>query len=99
MVLGELEAARRAEPGVIPEGSGTGYPGGAGGGYPGGRGGGGGFTPSLNLTVRWYSALPIKQALAAHRYGSEAQADENLKREETHYTIGLSRGQWGPVSR
>ena len=76
--------------GGYPEGS---HPGGAGGGYPGGggrRGGGGSFTPSLNLTVRWYSALPIKQALAAHRYGSEAQADENLRREETHYTIGLS---------
>ncbi len=71
-----------------PEGS---YPSGAGG-YPGPRGGagGGGFAPSLNLTVRWYSALPIKQALATQHYGSEAQADENLKRRETHYTIGLS---------
>ena len=74
--------------GNYPQGSGTGYPGGAG--LGGGRGGGGGFASSLSLTVRWYSALPIKQALAAHRYGSEAQADENLKREETHYTIGLS---------
>ena len=84
--------------GGSPAGGAGGNPGGAGGGYPvpGGRGGfgggqgGGGFGPSLSLTVRWYSALPIKQALAAHRYGSEAQADENLKREETHYTIGLS---------
>ena len=73
-------------------GQGSGGGGGSGGGYSGGRGGrgGGGFTPSLSLTVRWYSSLPIKQALAAHRYGSEARADENLKREETHYTIGLS---------
>ena len=71
------------------QGSGGGYSGGSGGGYSGGRGGSG-FTPSFSLTVRWYSSLPIKQALAAHRYGSEAQADENLKVEETHYTIGLS---------
>ena len=73
------------------QGSGGGYPGGSGGGgggYGGGRGGG--FSPSLNLTIRWYSALPIKQALATHRYGSEAEADETLKVEETHYTIGIS---------
>ena len=68
-------------------GGGGGGQGSSGGGYSGGRGG---FTPSLSLTVLWYSALPIKQALAAHRYGSESQADENLKREETQYTIGLS---------
>ena len=47
--------------GSYPEGSGTGYPGGA------GRGGGGGFASSLSLTVRWYSALPIKQALEPPR--------------------------------
>ncbi len=55
-----------------------------------GGGGRGGPPPSLSATVRWYSALPVKQALAAHRYGSEAQEDEDLKSEETHYTIGLS---------
>ena len=78
--------------GGSPAGGAGGYGGqGSGGGYSGGRGGrGGGFSPSLSLMVRWYSALPIKQALAAHRYGREAQADENLKVEETHYTIGLS---------
>jgi len=46
--------------------------------------------PSIIMTVRWCSALPIKQALAAHRFGSKAQEDEDLKREETHYTIGLT---------
>ncbi len=76
-------------------GGGGGYPGGSGGGPPGGGGGygggrGGGFAPRFNLTVRWYSALPIKQALATHRFGSEARADESLKVEETHYTIGLT---------
>ncbi len=46
--------------------------------------------PTIIMTVRWCSALPIKQALAAHRFGSKAQEDEDLKREETHYTIGLT---------
>ena len=42
------------------------------------------------MTIRWCSALPIRQALAAHRYGSEAQQDEDLQREATHYSIGLT---------
>ncbi len=44
----------------------------------------------MSLTVRWYSALPIKQALAAYRLGAEAQEGTDVEVEETHYTIGLS---------
>ena len=71
-------------------GIGGGYPGGAGGGYPGGGGGGypqGGNYPnsgnggdgtqneSMNLTIRWESAMPIQHALM--RQG--ASASDELK--------------------
>ncbi len=76
-------------------GGGAGGSGGGGSGGGGGYGGGaGGFAPSFSLTVRWFSALPIKHALAAHRYGSEAKEAEELTPEKTHYTIGLSGAVW-----
>ena len=52
------------------------------------------FRPRVTLTVRWYSALPLKQAVVKTRSGSQIdpsrQAAESLKKEETHYVIGIS---------
>ena len=54
-------------------GGGGGVGGRGGGGFPGGRGGRGGgvggFPPSLTLTIRWYSAKPVKKAVARARFG------------------------------
>lgn len=44
-----------------------------------------------DITIRWASALPVKQAQMIRKYGSEAQssfeARRILEREESHYTI------------
>ena len=53
---------------------------------------------SFTVMVRWYSALPVKHALAAHRHGADAQADEELGRERTHYEIGVSGETWALLS-
>lgn len=60
-----------------------------------GPGGGGGIT----LTVRWQSALPVKQALVRMKYGKEAgtsaEAKQILDAQEPDYVIvvaGLNRG-------
>ncbi len=70
--------------------------GGAGGsaGRSGGFGGprGGGPLQSFKLVVRWYSALPIKDALARYQEqpSSPPPATEEEERDATHYVIGVS---------
>ena len=48
----------------------------------------------MTLTLRWYSALPIKQAFARARFGDQAEtatgATELLAPEHSHYILGLS---------
>lgn len=89
-----------------PNRSGRGFGSGGGlggGGFGGGRGGGGGgrsrgpsrgFPPAMNLTLRWYSALPIKQAFARAQFGDQARSTaelaELLAPEEKHIIIGIS---------
>jgi hypothetical protein len=49
--------------------------------------------PSLLLTIRWQSALPVKQALVRHKYGSEAATSPEAKKfleENPGYLISLS---------
>ena len=82
MTISPQRSGYGQRPGGMGRRGGFGYPGGGypGGGYPGGGGGypsgGGGGYPSqasMNVTVRWDSALPVQQALK--RQGS-ASADE-----------------------
>ena len=102
--IGRLLDSRVRFPGDRP-GRGGGLGGLPGGGDPSGglAGGGGGFgnlrqsggfRPRITLTIRWYSALPIKQAIVKTRFGSQIdtskQAAELLKEEEAHYVIGVS---------
>jgi hypothetical protein len=72
--------------------------GGGGGGGFGGGGGAGGFggggpdrPPSITVFVRFYSALPVKQAIARAQYGDEVltapEAAKLLSRQETHYIV------------
>jgi hypothetical protein len=65
--------------------------GGPGSGGSGGGGRGSGVRTEVYLTMRWSSALPIKQALVLDKFGSDAktspEAREILEREETHYVI------------
>ena len=52
------------------------------------------FRPRITLTIRWYSALPIRQAVIKTRFGSQIdlpkRTAEWLKRERTVYVIGIS---------
>jgi hypothetical protein len=77
---------------------------GPGGGRAGGgdKGGGdtsdGGAIPTMTLVVRWQSALPVKQAMARAKYGSEvttsAEAKKLIETVEPNYIVvvsGLSR--------
>ena len=79
-------------------GGGRGGRGGGGFGGMGGAGGGGGGggarnRQSFTVLMRWASALPIKQAMARARYGSEAaenpDAQRAFAREETQYIIAV----------
>jgi hypothetical protein len=63
---------------------------------PGGRGGGsegGGPPPTMEVTLVWQTALPVKQAVARARFGDEveksAEAQKMLGREETSYVVGI----------
>jgi hypothetical protein len=88
-------------------------PGGAAGGGVGGKGKGGGTrdggqtggpeagggAPSITLTIRWQSALPVKQALVKLKYkaeaGTSAEAKQMIEAREPDYVIvvaGLNRG-------
>jgi len=91
---------RRGGGGMPGGGGGGGFGGGGGGDEGGGGGGGGGMPggdaprPTMSFTVRWHTALPIKQAVAKMRFGDEAatapQAKQMLERQENAYIIGLS---------
>ena len=81
-------------------GGGSGGGGGGGGGGGRGRGGGGGFggpgggmAPATNLFVRWFSSIPVKQAMVKSKYASEAataqEAIDYLARQETHYIVAV----------
>ena len=78
----------------IPRGGGGGG-GRGGGGRRGGGGdfGGGGMAPATNLFVRWFSSLPVKQAIVMSKYGDEAataqQAIDYLARQEDHYIVAV----------
>jgi hypothetical protein len=64
---------------------------GGGGGRGGGMGGGGGM-PSRSVTVRWVSALPVKEALLKSKYGAEAgsaDAKKMLEQPERQYVIAV----------
>ncbi len=71
-----------------------------GGGWPGGTGRGGGSQPSAGvrteayLTVRWSSALPVRQALVLTEFGKggyqDPKAQETLSRAPEQYVIDLS---------
>jgi hypothetical protein len=83
-------------------GGGLGYPGsggGSGGGYPGGgRGGNGGNYPddssrgggmrSMNVVVRWESALPIQHALLRQR-GHDPEESKTPETNEKYYVIAV----------
>jgi hypothetical protein len=77
-------------------GGGGGYPGG-GGGYPGGGGGGyprdgGGAMPSFAATIRWQSALPVREALLRQSgvtKTDDSQVAEKLTAPVTSYVIAL----------
>ena len=64
----------------------------------GNRGGGGApeapAVPAVTVTVRFHSALPIKQAAAKSRYGKEVltstEATQMLSRQETYYIVGMT---------
>lgn len=86
-------------------GSRTPSAGGGGGGDIGGddTGGGssrrGGFDapelpPATPLTIRWHTALPVKQAVAKSRYGDEVmtspEAAKFLSRQEERYIVGVA---------
>jgi hypothetical protein len=78
-------------PGGGYPGGGGGYPGGGGGGYPGG-GGGGGYPSgeqSMNLTIRWDSALPVQQALKRQGTASAEEAKQVADASEKYYVIAV----------
>ena len=85
-------------------GFGGGGRGGGGGDFGGGGPGGG--APSMTVFVRWFSALPVKQAMVKAEYGSEAGSAKKgldyLARQENHYIVtvaGLPARMAGVVQR
>ena len=78
------------------------------GGGSGGRGGGAGMArggstmgdtgrdsaPTVTVTFRWHTALPMRQAVARSRFGKEAatspEAAKMLTRQETQYIVGIT---------
>ena len=91
---GGLEGGAGGGPGPGGPGSPSTSGGFGGGGPSAGRGqGSGGFAPSLELTVRWYSARPIKEAVVRTFVGEDVEKSDSaaqlLSREERHYLIGI----------
>ncbi len=82
--------------------AGTGGPPGAAGEAGGGLGGGGGIgaegaggpAPTMSVTVRWQSALPVRQALVKSRFGAEAatsqEAAKMLAAQQQYYIVVIS---------
>ena len=77
-----------------------------------GGGGGGDFggaparAPTMSLFVRWFSSIPVKQALVRFRYGDEVataqEANDYLTRQENFYVVtvaGLPGRMAGLVQR
>jgi hypothetical protein len=55
--------------------------------------GGLGGTPSLMLVIRWQSALPVRQAIAKQKYGSEAGTSPEAKKlldDQKYYAVVVS---------
>lgn len=51
------------------------------------------FQPRVTLAIRWYSALPIKQAMVKTRFENHIDASKHaaeLLQKEPHYVIGIS---------
>jgi len=48
-------------------------------GGPRGRSGGGGRSSKMRFQMRWASALPVRQAMARHRFGDEAATSERAQ--------------------
>ena len=75
---------------------GSGGGGRGGGGFGGGRGGraGGMGKPQMTAVVRWFSALPVKQASVKLRYGIEAATAADglsyINREEPNYVVSVT---------
>jgi hypothetical protein len=75
--------------------AGTGDQGGLGrykGGDPGAEGGASGV-PTVNLTVRWQSAMPVREAIVKAKYGNEAgtsaEAKKALEEKVDHYILSV----------
>lgn len=68
--------------------------GGLGGGVGAVGGEGPGATPTLPVTIRWQSALPVRQAIARMRFGAEAGASQEAARllqgQQQYYIISIS---------
>ena len=80
--------------------------GGGGGGGRGGGGGGQGMAPAMTVFVRWFSSIPVKQAMVRSRYGDEVatakDAIDYLARQEKFYVVtvaGLPGRMAGMVQR
>ena len=54
----------------------------------------GGTSQGVTVVVRWYTALPMKQAVMRSKYGAEvktsAEAKKFLEREEPNYVIAVA---------
>lgn len=80
--------------GAGQQGGSSGGPIGPGGGMLGSGGRADQVPPSLEVTVSWVSALPIKQAMARRRFGDEIsmnpQAKALVERVEDHYVAAVA---------
>ena len=61
--------------------------------------GGMGMPPQMRVTIRWHTALPVKQAVACLMYKDKVETSEeaarDLARPETTYVVGVA-GMPGP---
>jgi hypothetical protein len=91
--IGAGDAGAAGAPPPISEGGGGGRGGfGGGAGFP--QPGGAAAEPSMNVILRWSTALPMKQAVARAKYGAEAKtspdAQKFLAQNEPSYIVSLS---------
>ncbi|MCS6954073.1 MAG: hypothetical protein RMK57_16925 [Bryobacterales bacterium] len=104
MPMGPMGGGRSGPGGAMggPPGGGGGGFGGEGGAELGGGGLGGGMPggfegpaapPAIPVTIRWQTALPVRQALVRARFGSEAatspEAQQMLSAEQQTYIIAV----------
>jgi hypothetical protein len=61
--------------------------------YAGSAGDPGGAVPTLNLVVRWQSAMPVREAVVKAKFGSEAatspEAKKALEEPVNHYILAI----------